>query len=354
MGTASFDAAEAFRFQSTICHLLDAPFCAELLERTAAEVERDGPVFDLVRDWPGDPLRDYLPLRILAGVHHLVLIRALPDLAAHYPTAGGAPQWPEAWDHFLHVLVTRGDDLRAWYTNTPQTNEVGRAGTLAGGFHYIALATGRALALREMGASAGLNLLWDRYRYELGSTTWGDPESSVHLNPRWKGAPPALADTVAILSRRGCDLDPISIWDFASCDRLEAYVWADHPHRLDRLRRALDLARRDPPAVDAEPAGTWLARQLDTRPDDAALVVYHSSFWSYLSETEQRDITALLSAAGAAATPTAPLAWLRLEDAYETPYELWVRLWPGGEDRKLAEGHPHGQRVRWTAPPPAP
>ena len=35
-----------------------------------------------------------------------------------------------------------------------------------------------------MGCSAGLNLVWDHYRYRLGETVWGPEDSPVRLEPR--------------------------------------------------------------------------------------------------------------------------------------------------------------------------
>src|SRR5205823_13158838 len=39
----------------------------------------------------------------------------------------------------------------------------------------------RPLQLLEIGSSAGLNLHWDRWRYESGLTSWGSPDAPVRF-----------------------------------------------------------------------------------------------------------------------------------------------------------------------------
>ncbi len=79
----------------------------------------------------------------------------------------------------LRAVVTRVVEEHRTYIETflssaPQTNEVGRSGVLVGGFLQIAKETGLPLRLLEIGASAGLNAVWDRYHYQLGAADWGD------------------------------------------------------------------------------------------------------------------------------------------------------------------------------------
>lgn len=341
--------SRAFRVQSSICMRQGAPFYADLLERAAQDVEEDGAVARVVAGWPGDPVRDWIALRVMAGVHQLVLAGGLDELAAHYPTAGGRPTWPDAWRLFRAAVEERADEVRGWLANTPQTNEVGRSATLLGGFHRVSRAFGLPLRLRELGASAGLNLCWDRYRYELGPVSWGDASSPVTLRAEWSGPKPELVERVAIESRRGCDLAPIHLVEPGAAARLEAYVWADQPERLDRLRRAIAVARADPPEIDRSAAGTWLAKQLRALPTGAATVVYHSSFWAYLSREERGEIQGCMAEAGARATREAPLAWLRLEDVAEG-VELRLRTWPDGADLYLAVAQVHGRWIRWLEP----
>lgn len=343
----------SFRLQAGACRLFGSPLYAGLLEAALADLAADGPLARLVEDFEGDPLRGFLALRVLGAVHERVLAGQAPALARHYPTSGGRPEWPAAWHAFRDLVDAQREALLPRLASFPQTNEVRRCGGLLGGFLHVARETGLPLRLREIGASAGLNLAWDRYRYTLGPHRWGDPRSPVRIDAEWHGTAAAFEQRPAIESRAGCDLAPVRIGDPTQARLLEAYVWADQPERLAQLRAAVALAREDPPRLDEAAAGAWLERELRTLPEGVATVVFHSAVWGYLGAEEQARVRERITAAGAAATPRAPLAWLSHED--ETGYgrvTVRLRLWPGGQPLALAEGHPHGRLVRWGEPPP--
>ena len=351
MSGAGREAIEtALRFQIGGCRHLGSEFYARLLETVRDDYVAGGPSRTLLDAWEGDPLTGFLPLRLLGGVHARVLAGTAPDLARHYPTVGGAPEWPAAGRAFLATLADSREELAGALSNFPQTNEVRRCAGLLPGFLEIARRSpGCAFRLREVGASAGLNLFWDRYAYTLGPHRWGDAASPVQLEADWKGGAAAFAERPLVESRAACDLAPVRIHDAAEAHRLESYVWADQPERLERMRAAVGLARAESFRLDAAKAADWLPAELVRPPAHVARIVYHSSVWLYIPEDERAEMVAALEAAGASATPETPLAWLRHEDDFERPgrMELRLRLWPGGEDELLAKGHPHGRFVRW-------
>lgn len=342
----------AFRLQAGGCRLFGSPLYAGMMERGLADVESRGPVARFLRDWEGDPVRGFLPLRLLGAVHERVLSGAAPELARYYPTAGGRADPEAAWRALLAVIAEQGDAIRARLANFPQTNEVRRCAGLLGGFLEVAARTGLPLRLREIGCSAGLNLQWSLYHYRLGPHAWGG-ESPVSLETEWTGPPPRLDAAVAIQSRAGCDLDPPRLASDADMRRLEGYVWPDQPERLEALRGAIALARRDPPRVDAARAGGWLPGELDLAPEGCCTVVFHSSVWIYIPRDEQQELSDRIEAQGARATRRRPLAWLRHEDGRQPgSVEIRLRVWPGGDETLLGMGHPHGRRVEWRAAPP--
>jgi hypothetical protein len=336
----------AFHAQVDWCRRLDAPFSAALLEWLAADRRAGGPVHALLPGWPGDPVADLVPLRLAGGLHALVLSGRHPVLAAAYPPAAfdaaaiGRP--------LRAVLATEGGHLRGFLASAPQTNETLRSAVLLGGYAEVARRTGLPLALREIGASAGLNLLWDRFAYHLGTQRWGDPASPVQLVCDWRGNAPALPATIAVADRRANDLAPIDPADPGAALRLRAYVWPDQPERAARLAGALQLARPSPPRVDAGDAADWVERELAVPTAGSAKVLVHSIVWQYLPSTARRRIEAALEAAGARADAGAPLAWLRMEFfAADRPAELRLRLWPGSAEQRLAQVHPHGAWAEW-------
>jgi hypothetical protein len=100
--------------------------------------------------------------------------------------------------------------------------------------------------------------------------------------------------------------------------------------------------------VEAADAATWTLARAAPR-TGIATVVFHSIFWQYLPPRTRAALRAALKTHGAAATPDAPLAWLRMEppDGQAMPIELRLTLWPGGEERRLAIVHAHGADIAW-------
>jgi hypothetical protein len=214
----------------------------------------------------------------------------------------------------------------------------------------ISDATRLPLRLFELGTSAGLNLNLDRFGYRLGDVVTGDPASAVQLAPAWTGpAPPA--SSVAVLTRRGVDINPLDVSDTAVAERLIAYVWPDQSDRVARASAAIALAQAWPPPIDRADAADWV-EDLVTLEAGSTAVVMHSIAWQYFPAASQQRIAAHLAALGSNASADSPLAWLRYEmddaAAAELP-TLRLTLWQGGEpsERLLARAHPHGAFVRW-------
>lgn len=340
---------ESFREQVRWCDKLGSAFTARLLEALLQDWMAGGPMRALLPAWPfGPPATDLVPLRLAGGLHALALSGRHPDLAALYPPAAERFDAEAIVPLLRRLLVDEAEWLRGFLASAPQTNETQRSAVLIGGYAAIAQATGLPLALCEIGASAGLNLLWDRFHYQLGAQRWGDPASPVQIVADWRGAAPALPAGIAVADRRGNDLMPVDLADPQAVLRLRAYVWPDQAARAARLQGAIALAQQGLPPVDAGDAAEWVAQRLAEPATGVATVLVHSVVWQYLPSATQSAIESTLAQAGARATPSAPLAWLRME-FYDSgaPAELRLTLWPGGAERVLARAHPHGEWAEW-------
>lgn len=340
---------EAFALQYQICRGLGAEVAATVLDRARCDVDTDGPVGALLDGLEVDPIEGNLPLRLLAAVHRLVLGGGAPELEVHFPTTGGKPDLAAVGDLFVACVAREAGPLRAQLVVDPQTNEVARAAVLFAGLMTIWQRTRLPMRLLELGASAGLNLHFDRFRYKLGRFEWGDPYSPVSLYPSWSGDLLAAEEApMDIVSRAGCDLDPIDVTDPEAALRLCSYVWPDDPDRLDRLRAAIGLARQDPITVDRDDALDWLADKLESLQPGVGTVIFHSIFWAYLSRSARDELTALIERTGEQARIGQPLCWLRLEQEDQV-CQLRLRVWPagGGQDELLADVHPHCRWIRW-------
>lgn len=350
--------AKAFELQAGLCRHLGSPLYGALMEAAQRDVLAGGRVAQLLDDWEGDPLMGFLPLRLFGAVHACVLSGDAPELAVHYPSSdeypssGRAFDAESAWAAFLDVIDTHAVRVREVCNRFPQTNEVRRCAGLLGGFLEIAGRTRLPLRLREIGCSAGLNLGWSKFGYELGEQRWGHLDSPVRIRASWKG-PPARFDLqpeidIEMESLAGCDISPRSI-DAEGARVLESYIWPDQPERFEQLRGAIALARDEPPRIEQSGAADWLEQELAEPAPGCCTVVYHSSVWIYLSDAEQTRIRALLAAAGERASDEAPLAWLRHEDDDRRTGKVEIRatIWPNGEERLLGYGHHHGREVQW-------
>jgi hypothetical protein len=341
----------ACRDQARVSAVMGAPFSAGVIDRVAGGLGEGGPFDALLAPWATATFEtiqaDAPALRLLAGLHDLVLAGDATALAEDYPDHTDAPDWDRLAERLREAAGRHRARLAAFMASPPQTNEAGRSLCLFGGFLTVAAATGLPLRCLELGASAGLNQIWDRYRYDLGEgRSWGDPASPVVLAGAWTGGVPPLDAPVRVVERRACDQAPIDLSDPAAARRLQAYVWAEQRPRLQRLRAATVLARAAGVRVEAADAGEWALANAAPRPG-VSTVLYHSVFWQYPSDATRAAITRAIERGAAAATAEAPFAWLRMEP--ESGYACDVRLtsWPGGEERRLAIVHAHGATVQW-------
>jgi hypothetical protein len=340
-------AVESFRFQARGCGATGSPIYAELLARAADDLEAGGVFADLVDGFAGHPVLLALPLRVMGAVHRIVLSGAAPELAAHYPSAGGRFEPEGAWRALEGTARAHADEIRSRLGSNVQTNEVQRCAALLAGFLRVAAETRLPLRVREIGASAGLNLLFDRFGYELGPHRFGDARAPLVLRAEWQGPPPDLAAPLRVASRGGCDVDPIDAGLAADRVRLESFVWPDQPERHARMRAALAVAQADPPRIERARAAEWVPRELAARPAGEATVIVQSHVWWYLPETEREGLVRDVRAEGERAGAERPIAWLRLEGAKPAEGEVRLWCWPPGEDRLLARAHHHGSWVRF-------
>lgn len=346
--------ADSFAHQAEACGVLGSPLYEELLGVAASDIRSGGPIERIVGDFEGDPVDAALALRLMGGVHRLVLMGLADDLARHFPSVGGRPDPATLHRDFLDAAARHHGYLRDALAVAPQTNDVGRSTALLAGLG--AALDGRRLRVRllEIGSAAGLNLLADRYRHEAGQWTWGPPDSPVEVRTEWRGPPPELPTRLDVAHRHGCDVAPIDITVDSARLRMVSFIWPDQDERMARARAAIAVASTNPPQLDCEDAVTWLRRRLAEPSDRRTLtVVQHSVMWQYLAARDQLAIDEILRAAGEAATRSRPFAHVSVEPPREVSdgggFAVRVATWPGGEDRLLGRAHPHGAWIAWEA-----
>jgi len=326
-----------------------APITGRVVRAQLALITGTSQVGQRLAGWPDTAMEDALPLRLNGGLHNLHLVGRDDRLA---PIFSGDLTDQAAIDRVIGDVVADHDAaLLPWLDGPPQTNEAGRSGSIMAALLWLSGRVGARFELNELGASAGINTMMDRFFFELGGVTSGPADSPLRVVPEWKGPPPP-ANPVVIEAIRGCDRAPLDLTDPAQALRLKAYVWPDAAIRMARLDAAVALARAKPPRLDRCDAGDWIAARLAApQHADTTRVVFHSIVWQYLPEATRAAITADIEATGAQATASRRLAWVRLETNRTTfRHELSVRYWPGGDDEVLlGTAHAHGAWIEWFA-----
>ena len=340
---------KAFLNQVAYCQHAGAETTARVVEAILSVLESDtsNALLERIRQWQGAPSADALPLRITGGIHSLHLSGEAPELM---PIYRGIPADDQAI--LTELMIAHEAQLMPWLDGPPQTNEAGRSSNFIAAMLWLA-AEGLPAKFEclEIGSSAGINLMLDRYGYGLGGVNVGLPVPVMRFDPEWKGPPPP-SQAIEIVSTRGCDIAPVDLTDAREALRLKAYIWPEHTVRFDRMEAAIRAAKDRAPDLVKMNAADFVEQELQQPQDEGVTrMLMHSIVWQYVPEDQQQRITAAMEAAGAKATAEKPLAWVKVEaDRTVHRHMLKVRYWPGGEEEtQLAWSHPHGADIEWIA-----
>jgi hypothetical protein len=334
---------------------------APLYARLSTAISGDTEVIDLLTSAPPE---QQLPVLLLAAVHDSVLADPTCELASHYPNVTTTPRTDDPWPAFRTFALRREDRIRRCVaTRSTQTNEVGRCAVLLPVLAALSAEHG-PLAHVDIGASAGLNMLIDRfsYEYEPGGTV-GDP-SPVHLHCGVRGAIPVPAEVPTIGARIGLDRTPIVIEDPAAVRWLRACVWPDQRDRFVRLDAALRLAADSPPRLVTGDVVDAVGSVIGHVVGSGHPVVTTTWVLNYLDPEQRRRFVSVLDGIGA----RLDLSWVSIEapaltqglpqsiDGDEQRSMLALVTWRGGERvvRRLATCHPHGYWLHWNPQPSEP
>jgi len=336
---------QAFRQQAKACAGLGSPFMARLCTLFAERLQPDCALTQRLFDWPGDlsPNAASVPLRLAGALHALVLAGDSGLLAVYPPNSADDDA---LWQAVRTALTTHHARIDHALDSAPQTNETRRSAVLIAAGHWLANRYSRPFVFSELGASAGLNLNWDRYALRSEDDFLGPHGAALTLTPDWRGPMPPPAK-ITVCDRAGVDLNPIDVSDDAQRLRLLSYLWPDQPERRTLTLAAIDTA---PPTPERADAIDWLETRLAPRPGMLHLI-WTTIAWQYFPTASQTRGTALIEAAGRNASIDAPLAWLSYEnDGIGPGAAVTLRLWPGNDTLNLGRADFHGRWVEWLIP----
>jgi hypothetical protein len=330
------------------------------LFRVLAELDYRGvsPLYDRLAvaaaDDP-DILRLLLPAARLERLPHL-LFAAVQFLLLEVGSGPLEAFQDRPYEVFRDWCLARGGEIEALVaTRFLQTNEVGRCAALVLCLASVAARSGRPLAVLEVGASAGLNLAFDRYRYVFDGQSVGVGDGGVVIEPQVVGTPIPPFAVPAVVWRRGLDRCPVDVTDDDAVRWLRACIWPEQAGRRVLFDRAVALSRVHPPEIVTGDAITDLAAAAAGAPTDAALSIVHSAVLPYIAD--RKAFVAALNDLAA----ERPVWWVSGEvhglvrDLPEPPtptegnayvYGV-VPLGVDAEPRVVARAGPHGVWLEW-------
>jgi hypothetical protein len=283
-----------------------------------------------------------MPHRLMAAVQWLILQGLASDYRVH-------SDW---WDSFRTTLEVHRDWIADFVLHgNIQTNEPQRCFALLPIFLSIARITGKSLDLLELGASGGLNLCWDQYRYRYREGSWGEESSELQLEgdeTSGSGVPAnLLREQVQIRRRQGIDLNPVDVRSDEGVRLLESFLVGD-AGRIGRLHKAVAVVRRHPPELFRGDYLEVLPEFLNNHDSDALTVVFQTLSTIYLPLEARERLKRLIEDAGA----RMPLAWISTPTPEEHgqdlgDYPLELTIWPGGESRIVARMSNAGDSLAW-------
>ena len=199
----------AFAEQAGHCRRIGSEFTARLCAAIPAALDRNNAAARRILDWNGDPapLADNVALRVAGALHFIARSGGVPLVSTAF-----VPPVERLTAAIRAAFEAEPQTIDRYLDSPPQTNEVGRSAALLAGWLEVAARTHLPLSLYEIGSSAGLNLIADRYRYRFGSADWGDPAGRTAAEPRMDRTAHLLSVApLTIASRRGCDRSPVDL-----------------------------------------------------------------------------------------------------------------------------------------------
>ena len=347
-----FDGDEMLRallHQAEACRQLGSHMYHALFTDLAADYADGGRTYALLAGRSLRPLHDAVPLRLAGAIHRVVLQGKDDRLARHYPSMGGKPAEDFTAD-FIGYMRDHLEDIERGLATQVQTNEVGRSVVHLVISHWLTTLGVEEFSLLEIGASAGLNLNFDKFYGCYGPLRMGDPSSTLRFMGDWfTNAPDVPRVGARVIYRRGCDISPLDITKQEDEDRLLSFVWSDQRVRLERLRATISFAKSHRPIVDTASADDWIEQQMERRSDNAT-VIFHSIVWQYLGTETQNRLKNAIYEAAQSATTSAPIVWVRMEPAGAVA-DVQVDVFDGTSTEprhfRLAEIGYHGQNMKW-------
>lgn len=265
---------------------------SRLYEYLSIEISRDNDLLELSSHCPpGQPV----PNLLFAAVHYLLLSGTDHELKEFYPSVTVNPRPVEkAFPSFKDFCQQHQNEIiDLLQSRLVQTNEIRRCTYLYPSFFYIYSKAHKPLSLIEIGTSAGLQLLWDRYSYSYGTEdTYGDFSSSVHLTAELRNGnvPPLPRNSPPVASKIGIDLNVVDLSNQNDYLWLKSLIWSEHKERLELLEKASQLFNENPVNLVEGDGVSLLPDIAEQISQDSTLCIFHTHVANQIPNELKRQL----------------------------------------------------------------
>ncbi|GHB22688.1 hypothetical protein GCM10007094_08610 [Pseudovibrio japonicus] len=292
--------------------------------------------------------------RVAASPEYHEFLEALPQSKQQPNLLFAAIRWvtgrvPDTGE-LEEILRNHAPAIRQEMMNrSTQTNEAGRCAILL----PLLARLPQPIALIEVGASAGLCLYPDHYAYDYnsGAHRLGQdpamPDTPV-LHCAVSGNAPLPTQRPDVVWRAGLELNPLDVQDDDTVQWLQTLVWPGQEARLNRLQKAIGVAKQHSPQLIRGDLLDDLPALLEQVPTGATPVVFHSAVLVYVADTDKRDAFAnmMLESNAHWISNEARSVFPRFAAKVNEPHPAGrFLLCENGEPR--AWTGPHGQSIEW-------
>lgn len=222
-----------------------------------------------------------VPNLLLGAVHYLLLRGVVHPLAEYYPSMKNEPREPSAaFQSFKEFCMQYETDIiQIIKSKLVQTNEVRRCAYLYPSFCYIHQLTNKPLALIEIGTSAGLQLLWDKYSYSYNTNRkYGDINSALEITAEIRGDqfPFIFERSPPVTARVGLDLHVNNLRDPEDYLWLKALIWPEHTDRFSHFDKAAMYVQKERLELIEGDGVSLLPNVAANIPGDSIICIFHT------------------------------------------------------------------------------
>ncbi|HDX9588952.1 TPA: DUF2332 domain-containing protein [Bacillus pseudomycoides] len=265
---------------------------SELYEYLSIKISEDDELLELcMNSREGQPV----PNLLFGAVHYLLLKGKEHVLKEYYLSITKNPR--EIDDSFLHFKdfcqVYKDEIISLLKSKLVQTNEVRRCAYLYPIFCYIYSVVKKPLSLIEIGTSAGLQLLWDKYSYSYETNgIYGDRNSRVHITSEIKGnhTPSFLLPSPPVASKVGLDLHINDLNNFEDYLWLKSLIWPEHEERIALFEKAATCLIENPVELIEGDGVALLTEVVEKLPEDTVICIFHTHVANQMPEKSKYEL----------------------------------------------------------------